>query len=151
MVYKLEVPCVNSLDKIDITSVFNLNEWYFEQPVEYNKSRDTVAYDLDYGEHLLLHLRCNKDQCSFDVMSVGVYDDKEGKPELVKIEEYNVNFNRSSISDIASMSWAPAVLRNFMTYLRCSDIPDYWYEPKDVCQVIEQIRKFFTEYFGKSD
>ena len=151
MVYKLKVPYVNNLDKLDISMVFNLNDWVFEEAIEENKDENAVVYDLDYGEHLMLSLKCNREQCSFNAKIIGIYDDEKKEPKLVTDEEYSTILNRSDITDIASTKWAPVILRNFMTYLRPFDIPDYWYEPKDVCNIIEQIKKFFEEYLHISD
>jgi len=151
MVYKLKVPYINSLGKIDITSVFNLNEWYFERPAEENKDESSIIYDLDYGEHLLLHLVCNEDRCDFNVKTIGIYENNKGQSYLVEDEEYYTTFGRSDIAGIAETQYAPVVLRNFFKYLRVHDIPDYWYEPKDICNVIEQIKKFFDEYFNVHD
>jgi hypothetical protein len=151
MVYRLEFPYISSLDRIDITSIFNLNEWYFERPVEENRDKNGITYDLDYGEHLILHLKCDETQCYFDVKVIGVYENSKRQPYLVEGEEYRTTFNRSSVADIASTQYAPVVLRNFFKYLRPYDVPEYWYEPKDVCQIVEQIKKFFDEYFSVRD
>jgi len=148
MVYKLEFPYKNNPNEIDVTMLFNLNEWYYEEAISYNGNKNTVVYDLDYGEHLLLRLQCNKEQCSFDVKNLGVYENKQGQIYSVIDGEYNVSFARSVIADIAVTEWAPAVLRNFMAYLRPFNIPDYWYTPGDICNVVEKIKEFFNKYLG---
>jgi len=70
---------------------------------------------------------------------------------LVEDKEYHTSFGRSYIAGIAEAQYTPVVLRNFFKYLRVHDIRDYWYEPKDICNVIEQIKKFFDEYFNVHD
>jgi len=151
MVYKYEAPYEFSLNKIDIVMVFNLNEWYYEEAIEETVDQSTVVYDLDYGEHLMLHLKCNDVQCNLNVTSVGVYDNEKGQPHLVTTEEYHVNFSRSLVADIAETRYAPAILKNFMKYLRPFNIPDYWYTPQDICSIIEKIKKFFSEYLNECD
>jgi len=151
MVYKYKVPYKYSIDEINVTMIFNLNEWFYEQAIEYNKDSSTAIYDLDYGEHLMLNLRCEKEQCTFSATVIGVYDDKKGHVQLVKDEGYHVNLSRSNITDIVETEYAPVILRNFMKFLRPFDIPDYWYSPQDVCGVVEKIKKFFEEYLNVHD
>jgi len=151
MVYSYESKFIHTPYILDVTMVFSLNDWRFIEANKFNEHTNTVVYDLDYGEYALFNVKCNGDQCELNVSTVGVYDDKKGELQLIKTEEYHTNFSRFSITDIALTKWAPIILRHVMKYLRPFDIPCHYYIPSDVEQIIDQVSRFFNEYFSEDD
>jgi len=150
-VYEYVVPYIHNLDVLDVTMVFDIADSRFIEASKVNKDNGMVVYDLDYGEHLVLHLKCNNDQCNFSADLVGVYENKKGEAYLEQLDHYSTTLSRFSVSMIPVTKWAPAILRCFFMCLRPFDIPDEWYSPSDVDQVIEKISGFFNEYLNISD
>jgi hypothetical protein len=151
MVYEYVVPYVHKLDVLDTTMIFNIADSRFIEASKINKDNGMVVYDLGYGEHLVLHLKCNGDQCSFDADLVGVYENKKGEVYLERLDHYSTTLSRFSVSMVPTTKWAPAILRCFFMCLRPFDIPDEWYSPQDICQIIEKIATFFNEYLYEYD
>ena len=142
-----EIPYIHTPKAIDVTMIFDENDGHFIEAKEYNKSDSTVKYNLGYGEYLVLHLKCDDRQCNLDVSEIGIYDQNK----LVEIGHYSTILSRFGVSIIATVKYAPRILRSFLRYMRPFDIPDEWYSPQDTEQIVEKIAKFFNEYFSESD
>ena len=147
MVYELQVPYVHTPKDIDVTMVFDMTDGHFIEAEEYNKSDSTVKYNLGYGEYLVLHLKCDDRQCNLDAREIGIYDQNK----LAETEHYSTTLGRFGISIIATVRYAPRILRSFLRYMRPFDIPDEWYNVGDTEQIVEKIAKFFDEYFSEDE
>jgi len=151
MVYMYEVPYVHTHKMVDVTMIYDAVENRFIEAEEYNKDNNIVKFNLDYGEHLVFHLRCDDGQCNLNIDAVGVYEEGE-QVKLVNIGGYSTTLGRLSVSIIPSVKYAPPILRYFLAYLRPFDLPCEEF-PLIACieKVLDEIAKFFNEYYRDDD